>query len=223
MKSKKNIILVIALLFIAFNVIAFATPSQLSLGFWFAYAFTVIAFAIELFMWLRFFNANKSLKSKFINLPILNICTYYAIVQFVLFLVFKFAYMLPPWTSIICNIVVLVVALICFISIDSSSDYIKTVGEKAHSKVAFIKTLQAEVEGIADSVEDNMIRERINDLVEALRFSDPMSDPFLEDTERIISDKVSELKTADERNMEPLIADIIKLINDRNRKCKMLK
>ena len=60
-------------------------------------------------------------------------------------------------------------------------------------------------------------------LSETVRFSDPMSNPSLENTEKTISDKVSMLRTADEMDMEALITDINMLVNDRNRKCKILK
>ncbi len=223
MKSKKTILSIIAVLFVVFNVIAFAIPTQFSKGFWVAYAFTVVAFVITLFIWLRFFKTNENLKSKFINLPILNICAYYIVAQIVVFLVFKFAYTLPVWVSIIVNIVILAIAIVLLMAVDKSADYIEAVGEKVHGKVVFIKSLTAEIEGIAESVKDDSVREKVDALAEAIRFSDPMSDPSLEDVEKSISDKISTLKNADEKDMESLIADITVLINDRNRKCKILK
>lgn len=223
MKSKKSIMLIIAVLFVVFNVIAFAIPTQPSIGFWISYAFTVIAFAITLFIWFRFFKTNERIKSKFINLPILNICTYYIIVQIIAFLIFKFAYTLPAWMSIIVNVVILGIAIILLISVDKSADYIEAVGEKARGKVVFIQSLKAEIEGIAERVKDDSVREKIDALAEAIRFSDPMSDPSLEDSEKAISDKIIALKNAEEKDMESLIADINMLINERNRECKMLK
>ena len=223
MKAKKTILSIIAVLFIVFNIIAFAIPTQFSKGFWVAYASTVIAFATTLFIWMLFFKTNEKLKSKFINLPILNICTYYIVVQTIVFLIFKFAYTLPVWVSIIVNIVILAIAVVLLMSVDKSADYIEAVGEKVHGKVVFIKSLTAEIEGIAESVKDDSIREKVDALAEAIRFSDPMSDPSLEDVEKSISDKISTLKNIDEKDMESLIADITVLINDRNRKCKILK
>ena len=50
MKNKTPYI-VIAIAFILFNVIAFAIPTEKASVFWIGYVFTVVAFAVQAFVW----------------------------------------------------------------------------------------------------------------------------------------------------------------------------
>lgn len=79
------IILVIA--FILFNVIAFAAPTDKTTAFWIAYAFTVIAFALQIGIWNLAFKASETLKSKFLGIPIIYVSVVYFTLQLIAFAV----------------------------------------------------------------------------------------------------------------------------------------
>ena len=58
-------------------------------------------------------------------------------------------------------------------------------------------------------------------LAEKLRYSDPMSDETLAALEREIADKVNVLKTTADKTQSA--AEIALLLDERNKKCKILK
>lgn len=223
MKTKKTILPIGFVLFIMFLVVAFAVPSKYTMTFWVAFVFTVISFGLNTYKWIEYFKLNKDMNSKFLNIPILNVCYYYMIVQLVSFLVFKFAYMLPVWISIVCNVLIIAVALIGFITISSASEYIQAVDQKRKTKVDYIKSLQVDVELIATSMDDLKIKEMLDKLAEEIRFSDPLSNEILADLELQISEKVESLKTAEKNEVPAIVETIEKLIMERNKKCKILK
>lgn len=220
----KNVILPIGLiLFVVFLVVAFVVPSEFTITFWVAFGFTVASFALNIYKWVEYFKTNKNLNSKFLNIPILNVSYYYVIIQMILFLVFKFAYMLPAWIVIICNVMSLAFALIGFITISSSVDYIQTVDERIKPKVNYIKALQTDVELVAESVDDLKTKEILTKLAEKICFSDPMSNEQLLGLERQISENVELLKSAEENEISGIVEVIDKFIDERNKKCKILK
>ena len=51
MMKNKTPYIVIAIAFILFNVIAFAIPTEKASVFWIGYVFTVVAFAVQAFVW----------------------------------------------------------------------------------------------------------------------------------------------------------------------------
>ena len=65
------------------------------------------------------------------------------------------------------------------------------------------------------------LTEWLTQLAEKIRFSDPMSNEQLADMENKISVKVMELKTA--ANKVEIITELTSLLDDRNKKCKILK
>lgn len=223
MKSNKNIGIIFLILFVVFNVVAFAIPSNFTITFWIAYIFTVIAFGSGLYTWVNYFKKNKSLKSKFLNISTITISFYYIIIQVAAFVIFKFAYMLPSWTSILVCVIILAFALISLIGVDSSAEYIASIDEKVSAKVQSVKIKQMDVELVASNVKDKDVKEKVLELAEIIRFSDPMSNEQLAGIEKIIAEKIDELKSIPEADMMSLIEEIEKLIDERNKKCKILK
>jgi hypothetical protein len=74
---------------------------------------------------------------------------------------------------------------------------------------------------LADDESDIEIKAALVQLAEKIRFSDPMSSEKLKDLENRIASKVAELKVTENKN--EVIAEINSLMNERNKKCKILK
>lgn len=223
MKTKNAILPIGLILFVVFLVVAFVVPSKFTMTFWVAFVFTVVSFVLNTYKWVEYFKTNKDLNSKFLRISILNVSYYYMIIQLIIFLVFKFAYMLPTWIAILCNILFFAFALISFITISSSADYIRTVDEKIRPKVNYIKNLQADVELIAASTDDLKTKEELTKLAERIRFSDPMSNEQLWGLEQQISGNVELLKNAEGNDLLAIVEIIEKLLDERNKKCKIHK
>ena len=221
MKKKVMAYAVLAILFALFNVIAFAIPTEKTATFWIAYAFSVVAFAIQIGVWKFAFKGADTLNSKFLGIPLISVGARYLAVQVVAFAVFMAFPVLPTWIPIVICFVILGISAICLIGTETGREEINRVEEKVEKKVFYIKSLQVDVELLAESESDPEIKAELLKLADKIRFSDPMSSDALTEVEETIANKIEELKTAE--NKSSLIATINALLSERNKKTKILK
>jgi hypothetical protein len=202
------------------SIISFAVPTAKTATFWVAYVFTAAAFAAQIIIW-RTALGKEALKSKFIGFPVVHIGIVYAVIQVIAFAVFMFVPTLPAWSAIVVCSVIAGISAVCMISADAGRDEIERVEAKVQKKVFYIRELQTDVELIAATETDADTKAELTRLAEKIRFSDPMSNEQLTDLENKISAKVLELKTA--ANKVEIITELTLLLDERNKKCKILK
>lgn len=212
--------IILGILFALVSIVAFAVPTIKTAAFWIAYVFTAAAFAAQIIIWKKALG-NEALKSKFLGFPVVHIGIVYAIIQVVAFAVFLFVPTLPVWSAIVVCSVISGVSAVCMISADAGRNEIERVEAKVQKKVFYIRELQVDVELIAAAETDADTKAVLTQLAEKIRFSDPMSNEQLADLENKISAKVSELKTA--ANKVEVATELTSLLNERNKKCKLLK
>lgn len=212
---------ILGILFALVSIIAFAVPTAKTATFWIAYAFTAVAFAAQIGIWKTALGKEGTLKSKFLGFPVVHIGIVYAIIQTVAFAVFLFVSRLPTWSAIVVCSVIAGISAVCMISADAGRDEIERVEAKVQKKVFYIRELQADVELLADNESDAAAKTALTQLAEKIRFSDPMSNEQLADLENKISTKAAELKTATSK-LE-IITELNSLLDERNKKCKILK
>ena len=220
--EKKRLLFVVLIIFVLFNVIAFVIPSEFSASFWVTYVFSVFALAFNGYMWSAFFIKDLKQKSKFYRIPLLHISFIYLGIQSVLFILFKFI-VTPTWISIVLCVTLLTWALIGLITVGGSKEYIESVDNKIKTKVTFIKSLQMEVELIEQKSNNVEAKTRLKELGDKIKYSDPISDESLSDIENEILVSVRSLNSADELTIVNSVPDILLKIDERNKKCKLLK
>lgn len=211
---------ILGILFALVSIISFAVPTAKTATFWVAYAFTAAAFAAQIIIW-RTALGKEALKSKFLGFPIVHIGIVYAIIQVIAFAVFLFAPTLPTWSAIVVCSIIAGISAVCMISAEAGRNEIERVEAKVQKKVFYIRELQADVELLADNETDTASKTALSQLADKIRFSDPMSNEQLADLENKISTKVAELKTS--ANMMGIITELNSLLDERNKKCKILK
>lgn len=211
---------ILGILFTLVSIIAFAVPTLKTATFWIAYVFTAAAFAAQIIIW-RTALGKEALKSKFLGFPVVHIGIVYAIIQTVAFAVFLFAPMLPVWSAIVVCSIIAGVSAVCMISTDAGLNEIERVEAEVQEKVFFIRELQADIELIATTETDADTKAELTRLAEKISFSDPMSNEQLMDLENKISTKVLKLKAA--TNKVEIITELTLLLDERNKKCKILK
>lgn len=113
------------------------------------------------------------------------------------------------------------VSAVCMISTDAGLNEIERVEAEVQEKVFFIRELQADIELIATTETDADTKAELTRLAEKISFSDPMSNEQLMDLENKISTKVLKLKTA--TNKVEIITELTLLLDERKKKCKILK
>ena len=211
---------ILGILFALVSIIAFAVPTAKTATFWIAYAFTAAAFAAQIIIW-RTALGKEALKSKFLGFPIVHIGIVYAIIQVIAFAVFLFAPTLPTWSAIVACSVIAGISAVCMISADAGRNEIERVEAKVQKKVVYIRELQADIELLADNETNADVKKALTQLAEKIRFSDPMSNEQLADLEDKISTKIEELKT--NSSQLEIITELNSLLDERNKKCKILK
>lgn len=220
-KNSKLGYAILGIVFVLFNVIAFAIPTAKTVTFWVAYAFSIIAFVSQIGIWKIAFGKEDTLKSKFLGFPVVHIGIVYLIIQIVAFALFVAMSTLSTWIAILVCALILGVSEICMISAEAGRGEIERIETKVNQKTFYIKSLQVEIELLANNESDTTVKAELCNLAERIRFSDPMHNDALVDLENKISEKVEELKIAE--NKIEIINVIDSLIIERNKKIKTLK
>ena len=221
MKSndKKGYVLV-GIIFILITVVSFVVPTAKTAAFWVAYVFTIIALAVQIVIWKKNI-ANETMKSKFLGFPVIHIGLVYLTVQVAVLLVFVFASNLPTWSAVLVCVAIAAIAAICMISADVGRTEIERVEKKAQEKVFYIRNLQTDIEILASAEKDMATKKALEQLAQKIRFSDPMSNEQLVSLEERIESLTDELKSSNQKT--EIISKIETLLDERNKKCKILK
>lgn len=212
---------ILGVLFALVSIIAFAVPTVKTSTFWIVYVFTAAAFAAQIGIWKTALGKEETLKSKFLGFPVVHIGIVYAILQVTVFAIFMFVPTLPAWSAIVVCSVIAGVSAVCMIPADAGRNEIERVEAKVQKKVFYIRELQSDIELLAGNESNADVKTALTQLAEKIRFSDPMSNEQLADLENKISAKVMELKTA--TNTMEIITELNSLLDERNKKCKILK
>lgn len=214
-------------LLVLFNVIAFVVPFVHSKNFWISYAFGLVAILLFIGSCLYCDKANKELCSKFYSWPIVRVTFVYGIVQIIVSILGMAIPGVPSWIFVLLDVIMLCVAAIGLIAVDSAKDIIEAVDQKVQGKVFYIRSLVADVEGMIDNANDALLREKLKELAEAIQYSDPMSSEQLYPLESKIASQCAELsEMVENHESENAIRNcnsILKLMAERSRKCAILK
>lgn len=220
-KNRTKGYVILGIMFALISVIAFAVPTEKTTAFWISYAFTVAALAAQIAIWKTALGRDGTMKSKFFGLPVLHIGLVYFLVQAAAFAVFLLFPVIPAWIAGVVCVVIAGVSAICIISADTGRGESERVEAKVQKKVFYLRALQAEVELLAEREADADTKAALTRLAEKIRFSDPMSHEQLAALENEISNKIAELKVAS--STLEIITELNSLLDERNKKCKILK
>lgn len=212
---------ILGVLFALISIIAFAVPTMKTATFWIAYIFTAAAFFAQIAIWKSALGKEETIKSKFLGFPVVHLGIVYVIIQAVAFVVFLFVPTLPAWSVIIACSAIAGVSMVCMISADTGRNEIERVEANIKQKVLNMKSLQVDVELLANNEPDSAVKMALLRLAEKIRFSDPMSSHELEAVEKEIIDRIHALKTSADK--QTVITEIDTLLAERNSKVKILK
>lgn len=209
-----------------FNIISFIAPIIRVGLFWVGYAMITVMFIIQLACSLMFFKQNNKEKI-FLNIPIITISYAALVVSVIVGLVFMAITGVSFWLAIIIASLVTGFYLIAIISVKTATDSIENTNEKVNLQTLFVKSLNVEVQTLAQKAYNDDIRLITDRVCEAVRYSDPVSNESLADCESKITLKFKEFeKSVVEHNTElaeKISNELISLINERNQKCKLMK
>lgn len=228
---KKSVIrwaVILAAVLVTYHVVIFALPVSKTPVFWVSYAFTLLAMAVQVYVIRAAFYQGEGIKSKFYGFPIAKIGVSYLALQLLLSLVFMaVGTFTPVWIPSIIYAISLCVVVIGLVAADATRDEVERQDAKLKKQISNMRTLQVRVEAMISLVQDSGTVQALQKFAEALRFSDPVSIPALQEIESKLTISIDELQRAVQSNdPEIILSEIQKakgILAERNRVCKITK
>ena len=232
MKSHFKYYVIVWVVFIAiFNVIVFVTPngiagvSKFDDSFWVGYIFIMLAFVIQL--GIAWYSLKDDITKTFYRMPLLPISYVLLIVMLIVGTLCMLIPNFPVWLGIILCLLVLAFSIVSMVQAQTASSVITDIDTKIKNKTFFIKSLTIDIDSLLARAASHEMSEELKKVYEVVRYSDPMSNDALSGIESTITIKVSELSEYagkdDNEEVKRLVKEIIILLDDRNKKCKLLK
>lgn len=229
-KIFKNYVVIWMIAVIIFNILCFVTPNEIpgyykiNATFWGVYILIMIAFAGQLYCANIAFKAENA-KKLFYNMPLVTVSYAGLAVMLIVGGLCMALPDLPAWLGAILCLLVLGFTALSVTKAATAADIVQDTDTKIKSDTLFIKSLTADAESLISKAKTEEASKACKKVYEAIRYSDPMSNPALAGLESQIAIKFSEFSKAVENGDDAgKSADgLIILIEDRNRKCKMLK
>lgn len=230
-KAFKSYFAIWAILLVLFNIIAFvsvgwAYQEKYTPSFWVGYIFISLAFIGQLACARITFNA-KNLQKLFYNIPLISLSWTGLIISFVVGGLCMLISPLPYWVGVIACAIVLAVVAIAVIKASVAADAVSAIDDKIKMQTFYIKSLTVDAEGLIARAQTEEVKAECKKVYEAVRYSDPMSHDMLAATESQITIKFSELANAvnsnDIESVKAFAREVVILIDDRNKKCRLLK
>lgn len=221
-----------AIALLVFNVITFVAANEtvglasVSPSFWVGYTFITIAFIGNLICSLLFFKEENKGKV-FLNIPIINLAYSVLIVSLVVGAVAMAVPQIPYWIGVIVDVFVLAFYVIAIVKASAAADIVHDVEQKVKVQTFFIKSLTVDADSLMARAKSDEMKAETKKVYEAIRYSDPMSNDALASIENQIQNEFNAFADAVKNNDIDLAkssaSELVILINDRNKKCKLLK
>lgn len=228
-KNFKYYIAAWAVLAVIFNVIAFATPAvaganKFDGAFWSGYVLIMLALIGQLVCAYFAFKA-KSKEQIFLRLSLVTVSYSALILSFVIGAACMLIPNLPNWVGIILCALILGFTAVSVIKANAAVELVRETDTRVKEKTAFIRMMTVEANNLMAKAQNGEAKAMCKKIYEALRYSDPMSCNALSGTEAEISEKFSAFAAAvkNGENASELADELLALIGDRNRMCKVMK
>lgn len=220
-----------AVLLALFNVIAFVSVGwkgieKYTASFWIGYVFITVAFIGQLicaYIALK----EENLQKTFYKLSLVKISYTGLILSFIFGGLCMLISPLPYWVGILLCAIILACNVNSVLKAGIAVEAVSKVDEKVKVQTFFIKSLTVDAEGLVARAQTEEVKAECKKVYEAIRYSDPMSHDALASAESQITLKFAELAAAvNENNLEAvtkLAKEVVILVEDRAKKCKLLK
>ena len=220
-----------AILLALFNVISFVSVgwagiSKYTPSFWIGYAFITLSFIGQI-VCAYFALKDNDIKKTFYNVSLIAASYTGLILSFVFGGLCMLLSPLPYWVGIILCTIILGFNVIAVVKATVAIDIVGGIDEKVKEKTLFIKSLTVDAETLMSRAKSEAVKAECKKVYEAVRYSDPMSNDAFASVESDITIKFSKFSEAvvseDSEAVVTLAEEIIILLGDRNKKCKLLK
>ena len=196
-------------------------------GFWLGWTFSLIATGVTVAMPYLAVRKGKEVKSILDGFSVHFVTLIYFGAQLVLGLFCMILNDGPMPLLVVLEFLLHAVYIVFMIASFMGMNIISGIEEEQKEKVYYIKSIASDLSLVAEKLEDENLKKKVEKIAEIAKYSDPMSHSTLAGLEATLSTKVEELKDAvaegklDE--VEALADRIEEKLQERNEKCKLLK
>lgn len=233
MKKEKDKIrwrIVLGIVLIGYNVLAFVLPFQRNSTFVISYIFTMIAILLQVYVIQTAFYKGEGVKSRFYGFPIAKLGVAYLAIQLILgfaFMAIGASLIIPVWIPMAFYIIILAAAVIGLIAAETVRDAVSRQDEKQVRQTSRMREMQAKGKSLAERNTVSDAKKDLEKLAEDLRFSDPVSNESLTETEDKLLGCLKQIeKAVADQNSEQIklfCREAEQVLAERNRLCRMGK
>ena len=218
----------IVLVLVVFSVMAFVIPFVHTATFWVGYGFGVLAILYQLYIFKLSFSAGSDAKSRFYGFPIARIGVYYLAVQLIASVIeMALAKMLPVWVPVVVNLLLLAVALIGCITVDTMRDEIIRQDEALKKDVSNMREMQSLSASLVTQCSETGLKRTLEKNADEFRFSDPVSSESTLELEEDMRSQLGNIQQAivdgDFNGARKLCRELSGSLAERNRICSISK
>lgn len=232
-KTFRSYAVIWAVLLAIFNVATFVSPNETATmtkfggAFWAGYVFVTLAFIGQLAVAYFAFRSQDNAQKFFYRVSLISISWTGLILTLVVGSLCMIIPDMPNWLGVIICFAILGFNVMALAKADAAATLVEQVDEKIKNQTFFIRTLTVDAESLLAHAKTDEAKAQCKKVYEAIRYSDPMSHSALTHTESEITVKFTKLTeavaAADDEAIAALAEEVIILVGDRNKKCKLLK
>lgn len=216
------------LVLVVFSVMPFVIPFAHTATFWVGYGFGVLAILYQLYIFKLSFPAGSDAKSRFYGFPIARIGVYYLIVQLIASVIeMALAKLLPVWVPVVVNLLLLAVALIGCITVDTMRDEIIRQDEALKKDVSNMREMQSLSASLVTQYSETGLKRTLEKIADEFRFSDPVSSESTLELEEDMRSQLGNIQQAivdgDLKGAQKLCRELSGSLAERNRICSISK
>lgn len=193
--------------------------------FWISWSVIIIAFIGQLLCAKIAFDS-KNNETFFLNISLITQSYAALIVATIAGSVLMLIPACPAWIAAIVCAAVLGFNVISVVKAKAAADIVSDIDDKIKANTFFIKSLTVDAESLISRAKNEASKTECKKVYESIRYSDPMSNDALASIESQITiafAKFSDAVINEADNITALADELIILVGDRNKKCKLLK
>lgn len=234
MKIKKLAITVFSIIFVAFTLISFfAYGNSLSKNydapFFIGLIIALLGYVMALVSVIKLDLDSK--EKTFLRISVIRTAYGVSIVSVLFAVIYMFILPMfmktPVWLGGVLAVLIIAFGVSSFVKSNTAIEYVEQVETKVKEKTFFIKSLTVDADALASKASTPEIKAVAKKVYEVIRYSDPMSNDKLAGVDLKIEKLFDEYQNAVNANDYELVKQtasaLTEAVEERNKKCKLLK
>ena len=198
-RHRNRKLLILSIVFVAYNILVFVIPFRRNDVFWIAYAFSIVTILGQAAAYMVAFHKADNLKRVFLGVPIVKVAFRSFLAQMAVcaaLMLISLIISIPPWIAVIPCLLILAFAAVAVIKADWAREVIEQIDAKSLAESKFIHQLRMDLEALIPRISNDALRQKVEKLSQEVRYSDLVSNVGLSELELEMEAKFAALKQA---------------------------